>query len=762
MRRSLLIAFLLGSAALLQAELADSGLNAELRKIFPELQAGYIDLNGNGKADRTEDLDEYVPQSGAKDGALQSRDVLAFIVRSYELIPAETLRKVLAALDSPVGPFSELTSLEYHDKVVEAIRKKEELDAKGLFLTPSARREAADRMSGYLAILVSTYTKEARALEPDFIKARDELFAMIERGYPLPDDLGADNAAILQRIMINTIVRERSSNLARVKIAVKTLGRLKVASATGYLVDLFGDAEVKRPAIAALGEIGNPEALAALMQELGRKNDTPTRIELVHAIGRVGDRESVARLQEILKGDGSQAPEPDLVLAVMEALVAIAQRGSPDPAMLTTFAERVASPVLRLRVLAVQGLGSYPQNPKVPDILFPLLTEKQPEEVMVAAVKAVNGLQSPRTLPALTGLLRSQDATDAEREAALVALGSNANGLQAVANIVQALESSSAIVGRAAAEALVTMYPKQPDQIVSAVGRSLSRSTDPTTLARGTEVLSRLADEGSLPFLVPLLTSQYAEVKVNVTWALYRIRSSSNAKALEDLKTLVKSETEALQVRINAVRALGAIRHDTPQLKVWEALVNTTRMTGEKYGMLRYYAVRALGELGEARPEVLDTLLRIASRDTNPEVVKEAVRALQYLATVDPNVEDVLARAYRRFDDPEVKARVVEALADLGSATAVDLAAPLMATDADPGIKRRVISAVARIGSEAALNLVLDGARDQRLAGFAKGVLEDADRKALRAVLTGRAKSETNAQVSAVIQELLDAIEGSL
>lgn len=762
MRRTILLLVLSWAGSALFADLADSGLNAALAAIFPELRAGYVDLNGNGKPDRTEDLDEMIPDAGVKDGVLQSREILAFIVGNYELIPVASLRRVVAVLDKPEGAFSELVSLEYRRRVEEAVRMKVELDARGLFLTASARREAAERMSGYLATMVSAYGKETRSLEPQFVSARDELFSMIERGYPLPENMGADNAAILQSIMVNTVLRERGGSPARVNAAIKTLGRLKVAPATGYLLELLSDPELKRAAIAALGEIGSAEALSALLGELGRKNDLATRIELIRAIGRVGDRESIARLQELLKSDAAGSPDPEVVVVVMESLVSIVKRGSPDPSMLGTFTEYVSSPVTRLRVLAVEGLARFPQNPKVPDILFPLLSERQPEDVAIAAIRAVNALQSPRTVPALIGLLRSPEASDAERQAAIEALGTNANGVQALANVVAALESPSESVGRSAADALVALYRKQPDQVVGSVGRSLARSADLATLVRGTEVLSRLADPASLSYLAPLLSSPHAQVKANVTWALYRIRSSANLKILEDLKTLVKSETEALGVRINAVRALGAIRHDSAQLKVWEVLATTTRMTGEKYTMLRYYAVRALGELGAGRDEVIDALLRIAGRDTNPEMVKEAVRSLQSLATANPAVEEALVRAFRRSEDLEVRTRVVEALGDMGSAAAVELSPALLTAEIEPSLKKRAIAALARVRSSEALALVLDAARDERAAAFVKGVLEDADRSILRGVLSGRAKTETNPQVSTVIQELLDQIEDSL
>ena len=81
---------------------------------------------------------------------------------------------------------------------------------------------------------------------------RDQLFGMIEKGYPLPRDIPDDERATLSTAMLNTVLKEQKTNPARVKTAIKTLGRLGAAEngstdAAPYLAGFVdGGASVRR------------------------------------------------------------------------------------------------------------------------------------------------------------------------------------------------------------------------------------------------------------------------------------------------------------------------------------------------------------------------------------------------------------------------------------------------------------------------------------------------------------------------------------
>ena len=104
--------------------------------------------------------------------------------------------------------------------------KKEALGIEGIYLSPSAKKEAFQRMSELVGTMVTAYNSETARDEASYIEARNELFTMIEQGYPVVDTLSDEDNAVLVTSLIHTILNERSGNPKRVKSAVKTLGKL--------------------------------------------------------------------------------------------------------------------------------------------------------------------------------------------------------------------------------------------------------------------------------------------------------------------------------------------------------------------------------------------------------------------------------------------------------------------------------------------------------------------------------------------------------
>ena len=51
-----------------------------------------------------------------------------------------------------------------------------------------------------------------------------------------------------------------------------------------------------------------------------------------------------------------------------------------------------------------------------------------------------------------------------------------------------------------------------------------------------------------------------------------------NVKVVGELQKLVTSETESIEVRINAVRALGSMGYDSARLEVWKTLLTSLKL----------------------------------------------------------------------------------------------------------------------------------------------------------------------------------------
>ena len=207
---------------------------------------------------------------------------------------------------------------------------------------------------------------------------------------------------------------------------------------------------------------------------------------------------------------------------------------------------------------------------------------------------------------------------------------------------------------------------------------------------------------------------------------------------------------------MNAVRAVGAIAYDSPQVNLWQTLVTTAQMRGEKYVALRYYAVWALGRLSAGRPTVIAALARIASRDPDVDLRKQAAAALRDIAVPDRNAIEALSASYAQAEDPELRVLLLEALADMGSDRPASLAGDLLAGKAPLALKRRVIWALAESPDEASATALLDATRDPQLQDFAEALLEGYPASFMASLVTRRLRSETD-KGTIVVLKALDA-----
>ncbi|GAH52258.1 unnamed protein product, partial [marine sediment metagenome] len=281
-----------------------------------------------------------------------------------------------------------------------------------------------------------------------------------------------------------------------------------------------------------------------------------------------------------------------------------------------------------------------------------LRTEKV-DEVRKEIILALGKLQFPGTGSALTAVLRAKTTSDYIKKVSIETLGKSNEGNQTIQAIIGNLSSVNPEICQAASEALIHLNDRFPLLVVPGLSKNLLRAKDKSTLIYGTGVLSRLADESSVNTLISLLSSPYAEVKKNATWGLFRIRSSANPRIAEELNKLANNEAESLPVRINAVRALGAIRYDDSKTRVWKSLVNISKLRSEKYYMLRYFAIEALGEMGQPYPEVISTLSGIALRETDPEISMQAVQSIQKLAVKSEISESALVKLFKKSENPD-------------------------------------------------------------------------------------------------------------
>jgi HEAT repeat protein len=735
-----------------QLQPVPSALNQELIKIFPELASGRIDLNGNGKDDQTAGQNEILPELGVKDGQLRAREILDFIVANWRFIPLEKLRAVQTAVKNAQGPIGELIALDFASSLDEAVRQRAAM-GDSLYLTPSAYKEAMDKISGLITAMSEAYKKEGQKAEADFVTNRDALFDMIQKGYPLPSDIPDDERAMLSTVMLNTAMKEQKSTPAKARNAIMTLGRLGSLEAAPYLASLVDGSDYQIEAINALGAIGYKPVLPVLSKLVKSSTNADVRKASLRAMGNIGGSDGLDAILDLLKPANKATLPKDFLPSIAQALAGIAQKGNADPRVQAALRDLSTSDDPETRGAAIAGMGAF-VSPASSDALLAVLAGDKDPRVRTQAVAALGKQKSDATAPALMKVLREKDLDPSLEIATLNALGDLPSGSQAIGIIIDDLGDKSQGVRGAAAAALLKLYPANQVLVSGSLAKVLLASQDELVLDEGSSLLAVLADPSTLPSLLTLLQKPQAEVRNNVAWAFYKIRSSTNPRVVDELQKLVTNESETLTVRVTAVRALGAIAYDTNQLNIWQTLATIAQMRGDKYATLRSYSVWALGRVGAGRPQAIAVLSRIATRDQDIELRKAAVTALRDMAMPDKAAVDALTAAYPQTDDPELKVLTLEALADMGSDKPSSLAGDLLAGKASVALKRRAMNAISQSADQASASTLVDASRDAQLADYAEALLEGYPASFMPSFVSQRLRTETDKNAVSVLQSL--------
>jgi HEAT repeat protein len=750
--------FIITFSTHLSAKVVSTELGREFVKIFPKLTNEYIDLDGNGEMDRLDDMDEKIPDSRVKDGIIQVQEILDFVQINFRFIAMERLISIKTVLSNTSGDIPELISLSYSSLIDNIISEKEILGANDLYLTPSAMDAAKEKMTGYIATMLNAYRKEEKQYEDAFAKANVELFRMIEAGYPLPD-LNKEDEELLINLTIHTIIKEKDSNVDKVLAAVRTLGRLKAKEAIPYLKDLLNTDNYSMESTIALGNIGSSESRQILMDKLEQVTPGKLKNTLIMALGKTGGDESVKLILSMLESDDEEAePEPETEKTIISALANLSSTGIKDRKVYSILTEYLANNDPEIRVLAISGIAAY-KTAAATALLIPILKTEKSEEVQIELVKSLSTDKNLSTIQSFSALLQEPTTSNELKVVLINAIGINTNGSKAVAPVVASLGSSNQEVRMAASNSLEKLYPSNGPIVIGGINRGISLSTDELFLNEASDLLSRLADPGSIVTVLNLLGSPYPEVKKNATWTLYRMSPPDNVKVVTELQKLVTSETESTEVRINAVRALGSIGYDSARQEVWKTLLTTLKLKDEKYRMLKLYGIKAIGEMGTVNTEITEGLATVTTRESNETLKLAAVNSLKSLSSADSGVERALISSFKRSDDDIFKVSILEALGDMGSLETTNLAASLLEQNKPMLIKERTIYVLSHLGDEKSLSQLLDVSGDEEIAGFLMGTFEDADRAVLNSLIQRRLKTETDSNRMVVLEDLNSRFE---
>lgn len=740
----------------LYGDIVSTPLGNRLRQIFPELKNNYIDLNQNGNLDRLEDMDEQISDFLVQDDQLQVQETLEFIKSNYRYFPVRKLESVRDALESPEGTINELIGLNYGTSISQLIEKRIAMGEYGLYLPPSARRNAMSEMSSYLEKMNDAYKREGSGAETEFSSAKNSLYTMLEKGYPLPEPLTDKEREILESTLINSLIREQSSK-SSMEISLYTLGLLNSSRSIPYIMPLVSSGNYSQMSIRALGSIGNMEALDLLLAALSEGGEDAKRIEIIRALGSIGAKESLQPLLEILKEENL---DDQVLKAVLNSLGEIAAAGTKDRRIAAALTDYLNSADPALRIIAVKGLSAFNDQTTVASLLS-LFKKERSEEVLTSLVDRAKYIDNASVVPSLIGLLQSPQTSNDLKKSILETIGSHPDGLKGINGVLEALSSSEPDLRETAYKAAKALYNTDPAATTASLSRSAAGNIDIQFQRQAARLFSELPDQGAILTLTSMLDSPDGEVKRYATLALYRIRPAGNLRIATALNKMVSNETEPLDIRINAVRALGASGFDNQTLKVEQTLITAATMRDGKYAQLRFFALKALGEMPSLGNDTIEKIISIAARERDSSIRNEAIRTVSSKGVSNGTMLAQLETSLNSLNlknDTQRALLLCEILGEAGSTGFLSQAKNLASIVTEESDRRRLAYAFYQSGSEEGYEYMLIMGSDAALSDFITSLAESTDRTILGRVVERLKRTESDS----AILELISLLEAEI
>ena len=326
--------------------------------------------------------------------------------------------------------------------------------------------------------------------------------------------------------------------------------------AADILVSLLDDADREIRILAAeyLGLMRSRRAVPALLARLGPEQPQRLRLAAVDALGEIGAPEAIDALIELL-ASGPAFLHP----AAASALIYIGDDTRVRP--LLALARDAHAPG---RVQAVRSLGGILRSRATTEARELALTLAQSSElpVSLAAIEALGAMGDAHTAPALRKLLSG----DVHRRRAAVAALGNLGDDAALPALLEALDDGDDRVSGDAAWALAKLADVRA---IDALARATRRRGWASTI-NATAALARYAAPEHAQHLLPLLQHRERLVRLGAATGLGRMRARA---ALEPLRVRLSDDPSPL-VRAASARALSRIATQRDQA-VAKALAHT-------------------------------------------------------------------------------------------------------------------------------------------------------------------------------------------
>ncbi|MEN3333577.1 MAG: hypothetical protein V7641_2942 [Blastocatellia bacterium] len=449
---------------------------------------------------------------------------------------------------------------------------------------------------------------------------------------------------------------------------------------TDLLIEQLGaeDVETRKAAIVALGRIGDPRAVPALVEAL--TNDDDLIIPAAGALGKIGDRRAFEALLDLIGHTDA---------AVRQAAVsAINSLGHPDMAARAVILLNDANPYVRESAVRIAGYFGYDE---CAELLLQRCGDEE-ENVRRAAIEHIPYIEDERALAVLGDAL--ENATPRVRAAAAHAFA-QVESARALPYLLKALDDADAWVRYFAARAIGQHgYSESLDDLmrlaqtdtarqvriaaVDALGQiggpravavlaTLAEAMEPDLMSAALKALGQIGHPDALP---PLLEALRSTDQARRLKALAALGERGGQGVAEMLQWVAAADQDAAmaQAAIDALARLATA-------EAINALITLTADTAR-----REAAIAGLAHLGQRHIEAIGHGINHPQSSVRRAVVEALGRMKQPLAS------ELLIQA---LDDREASVRLatVSALAHLGSRNVEKRLVMLARTDTDAAVR---------------------------------------------------------------------------
>ncbi len=469
--------------------------------------------------------------------------------------------------------------------------------------------------------------------------------------------------------------------------ALDALAAIGDSSVVPHLLELLDDEMLLVAIVGCLGALATEEAVGPLVRLLLRPRAPLAAIS--SALAAIADR------VQTQIGEGSVVADLTrrvVTSAALNSLVDAARRASDDelPGLLVvlswlpfdeideTLAGFLVHPAVRqtaAELLSTRGAAAARHIERVAD--------GQAEDTRRLAARALGAIGNRESVATLVRWLDGERDVVIAAAAALGAIGDR----RAFEPLFALFDHPEASIRQSAVAALDSIgHPRMEEAIAGGL-----KSDSPRVRESAARVAGYFGYGSCLRRLVDLCDDEVALVR---RAAVEHLASFEEAQAWSKIREVLSSDSDAT-VRAAAARATGL--WTSPSAVV--ALVEATR---DDNLWVRYFAVRAMANIGTTHADALARFAECAMRDTAPPVRIAAIEAL-----VAARSESMLGVLLPLVRDPEVDVACAAAVA-LGSFAGSDSDAALRSVleSSDARLQHAALDAIGRRSVDAARQVV--------------------------------------------------------